>query len=525
LNGIATEMMENCQIEIWATDWDNPSSPSYDNCGIEEWRVVSPSQGPGQTAPPANAAANWTFSGLGDIGTNTVDVWIKDINGNWAYVSTYILVQDNLAPFCTGVGTVQIAGDLETEEAEMVDETMLGIVGNAPGVPDIDYEMESLDGLYGFPGLAIGGNYVVTPEKDVNPLNGVSTYDLVKISQHILEVQLLPSPYKIVSADVNHDGNVSTVDLVQLRRLILFIDTEFQNNTSWRFVEADFVFPDPTDPFLTSFPEVFSVNGLNLDVNDADFIAMKIGDVNNSASSNGYTSGADDRSSGDLTFAIQDQEMKAGETYTVDFTANDFAAVYGYQFTLGFDNSAVQFEGIEAGALTNLNDANFGMSMLNEGIITTSWNNPTAVSMDKDAVLFSMTFTANTNAKVSDVISINSRYTKAEAYDNAGVIDINVEFNAENGVTVAGGVFELYQNQPNPFKAETNIGFNLPEAGFATLTVYDVSGRVLRVVEGEFAKGYNEVTLNRSEVAGTGVLYYQLDTENDSATKKMIIIK
>ena len=64
----------------------------------------------------------------------------------------------------------------------------------------------------------------------------------------------------------------------------------------------------------------------------------------------------------------------------------------------------------------------------------------------------------------------------------------------------------------------------MPEAGFATLTVYDVSGRVLRVVEGEFAKGYNEVTLNRSEVAGTGVLYYQLDTENDSATKKMILI-
>ncbi len=522
LNGIATEMMEDCMIEIWAVDWDNPSSPSFDNCGIQEWRVQSPSQGPGQTTPPATASASWTFSGAADLGTNTVDVWILDVNGNWSYVSTYILVQDNLAPFC---GTqASISGEVNTEEAQDVSSAMIMLEGGAPGLPEYDEMETGTDGLFGFPGLANGGNYVVTPEKDINPLNGVSTFDLVKISQHILEVDLLPSPYKIISADINHDGNVSTVDLVQLRRLILFIDTEFQNNTSWRFVEASFAFNDPTDPFASNFPEVYTVNGLSQE-EIADFVAMKIGDVNCSASPNGLTGGADDRTVGELTFGIQDEQMKAGEAYTVDFTAKDFASVYGYQFTLGFDNAAVEFEGIEAGALTNLTDANFGMAMINEGVITTSWNNSTAVSMDADDVLFSITFTANTNAQLSDVLSVNSRYTKAEAYDNNGLLDINVEFNSENGVTVAGGAFELYQNQPNPFKAETNIGFNLPEAGFATLTIYDVSGRVLRTVEGDFAKGYNEVTLNRSEIAGTGVLYYQLDTENDSATKKMIIIK
>jgi len=524
LNGIATEMMENCSIEIWATDWDNPSSPSFDNCGIEEWRVVSPSQGPGQTAPPANASANWTFSGPGALGTQTVDVWIKDVNGNWGYVSTYILVQDNMNN-CSGTSTVQIAGTLENEEAEMVDESMLAITGNAPGVPDIDYDMMGEGGEYAFPNLATGGNYVVTPEKDINPLNGVSTFDLVKISQHILEVESLSSPYKIISADINNDGNVTTFDLIQLRRLILFIDTEFQNNTSWRFVEADFVFPNVEDPFQTNFPEVYSVNGLTADENNANFIAMKIGDVNCSASPNGLVGESDDRSAGEMVLSVNDAEMKAGETYTVDFTAKDFANVYGYQFTLGFDNSVVEFEGIEAGELTNLSDLNFGMTMINEGIITTSWNNSDAVTMDENAVLFSITFSANSNANLSDVISVNSRYTKAEAYDNEGVLDINVEFNSENGVTAAAGVFELYQNTPNPFKDETNVSFNLPEAGFATLTVYDVSGKVLRVVEGEFAQGYNEVTINRSEVAGTGVLYYQLDTENDSATKKMIIIK
>ncbi|WP_236972050.1 T9SS type A sorting domain-containing protein, partial [Membranihabitans marinus] len=69
------------------------------------------------------------------------------------------------------------------------------------------------------------------------------------------------------------------------------------------------------------------------------------------------------------------------------------------------------------------------------------------------------------------------------------------------------------------------IGFNLPEASDATLSVYDVTGKVLKVVEGAYGKGYNEVKLNSSDLNATGVLYYQLDTKTYTATKKMIVIE
>ncbi|MBK8493404.1 MAG: T9SS type A sorting domain-containing protein [Saprospirales bacterium] len=94
-----------------------------------------------------------------------------------------------------------------------------------------------------------------------------------------------------------------------------------------------------------------------------------------------------------------------------------------------------------------------------------------------------------------------------------------------NGTEATG--FALYQNVPNPFKGETVIGFTLPEASTATLTVMDVSGKVLVTVAGEYAKGYNEVRLGSGErfFATTGVLYYQLDTPTHSATKKMVIIE
>ena len=517
LNGIATELMENCQIEVWAVDWDNPSSPSFDNCGIAEWRVATPSQGPGQTFPPAGAQASITFN-ESHLGTTTVDVWIKDVNGNWSYVSTYILVQDNTAPFCNGP-SASISGSIDNEDGEAVDNVTVDIDGTAPGMPSPD--VTGTTGGYGFPGLANDHNYVVTPEKDVDPLNGVTTYDLVLISKHILGIENLDSPYKMIAADINASGSISTIDMVQLRKMILFIDTEFQSNTSWRFVDAEFVFPNANNPFATSFPEIFSINGLN-SAEIADFVGVKTGDVNGSAIAN-IAAGGDDRNTvGDLVFNINDVEMVAGEQYTVDFEAKDFANILGYQFTLAFDKDAVEFVDVEAGKLADLSANNFGMSLLEEGVITTSWNATQATSLENADVVFSVTFTAKSNTLLSEALAVNSRYTVAEGYDNnADVLNIGLIF---NNSTVVAGNFDLYQNQPNPFKAETVIGFNLPEAGAATLTVYDVSGKVLKLVNGDFAQGYNEVTLNRAELSGAGVLYYQLDTETDSATKKMIVI-
>ena len=55
------------------------------------------------------------------------------------------------------------------------------------GLPNPD--ITGVNGDYGFPGLVNGANYTVTPEKDVDPLNGVTTYDLVLMSKHILGIE------------------------------------------------------------------------------------------------------------------------------------------------------------------------------------------------------------------------------------------------------------------------------------------------------------------------------------------------
>ena len=83
----------------------------------------------------------------------------------------------------------------------------------------------------------------------------------------------------------------------------------------------------------------------------------------------------------------------------------------------------------------------------------------------------------------------------------------------------------MYQNIPNPFNATTVIGFNLPNADEATLKIYDLTGKMVFQNTASFAKGYNTFNVDANTLNLNGVLYYQIDTNTDSATRKMIIIK
>jgi hypothetical protein len=341
---------------------------------------------------------------------------------------------------------------------------------------------------------------------------------LVKISKHILNTESLDSPYKMIAADANNSGTITTLDLVQIRKLILFISDDFANNTSWRFVEAAYTFPNANNPWAEAFPEVISINDVTTAELNNNFVAVKIGDVNGSAATNQLL-GADDRNmTGALTFTATDVAMKVGETYTVEVSAANFNN-FGYQFTMNFDANAMEFVSVGNGLATA---ENFGLTMLSEGAITASYYNAEAVRVAADEAVFTLTFVAKADAQLSEVLSINSRYTQAEAYaENGDLQEVELTFNG--GTTV--GTFELYQNLPNPFNDATTIAFNLPTAQTATLTVTDVSGKVLAVITDNFAKGFNEVSLEKEQLNAIGMLYYQLATSDNSATKMMVLIK
>ncbi|MDH3652436.1 MAG: T9SS type A sorting domain-containing protein, partial [Saprospiraceae bacterium] len=80
-------------------------------------------------------------------------------------------------------------------------------------------------------------------------------------------------------------------------------------------------------------------------------------------------------------------------------------------------------------------------------------------------------------------------------------------------------------NRPNPFRDQTIIGFSVPEATDATLTVLDVTGKQVKVLEGFVTKGYHEWLVKDLGTHQSGVLYYMLQTDQHSAVRKMVRIE
>jgi flagellar hook assembly protein FlgD len=88
----------------------------------------------------------------------------------------------------------------------------------------------------------------------------------------------------------------------------------------------------------------------------------------------------------------------------------------------------------------------------------------------------------------------------------------------------------LYQNFPNPFNPSTTIAFKLPARRDVFLSVYNAEGSLIKnLVNGSMAEGLQEVTWDGKNEQGTpvgsGVYFYQLTFENQTLTKKMVLIK
>jgi hypothetical protein len=85
--------------------------------------------------------------------------------------------------------------------------------------------------------------------------------------------------------------------------------------------------------------------------------------------------------------------------------------------------------------------------------------------------------------------------------------------------------FALYQNYPNPFNPSTTISFQLPQASFITLKVYDAIGTEIETIaEGNYPAGVHEVNFDASKLS-SGIYLYRISNGLIQSTKKMMVIK
>ena len=89
----------------------------------------------------------------------------------------------------------------------------------------------------------------------------------------------------------------------------------------------------------------------------------------------------------------------------------------------------------------------------------------------------------------------------------------------------------LYGAYPNPFNPRTTIAFELTQQTVVNLFVFDVAGRLIRVLlDGEaVAKGRREIAWDGRDDSGqwvaAGVYFCRLDAGEYSETRRMALVK
>ncbi len=90
--------------------------------------------------------------------------------------------------------------------------------------------------------------------------------------------------------------------------------------------------------------------------------------------------------------------------------------------------------------------------------------------------------------------------------------------------------YKLFQNYPNPFNPATVISYQLPQASFVTINIYNVLGKTVKtLVSQNQSSGHYQISWNGDDEFGnkvaTGIYLYRIQSDNFIATKKMMLLK
>ena len=411
-----------------------------------------------------------------DAGFNQVEVWVRDKNGLINKCSNYVLVQ--LADpecECNPDGDIRINGCMTTVDNQIVTNhkrrlRFYSTAGVQPQVdiPDIDVSSDSCYS-YSFGAIPFGGSYQIelAAEKTGPPLNGVTTYDLVLMSRHILGIEALDDAYQMEAADVNNSNSLTTLDIVETRKLILGLHDTFPGVPSWRVVR-----PLPNPANLGSYTALrdtylFVFNNIQKDYKNlqGSFLAIKYGDLNHSVS--GFAAPPDNRSA--LLLTADDIMLAAGEEAEIPVRLSEDAALYGWQLELSCNPALAEIVG--AGGIS-AEDYN-----IRANVLRALWFDAGARGFRKGDVLFTVRIRARRAVPASAVFSIEQTDIPSEAY-RPGVADrseIVLHFdNSNTDSAVFLGV------SPNPFTSSAVFELITKAGGEASLDLFTSDGKLVR---------------------------------------------
>lgn len=315
------------------------------------------------------------------------------------------------------INPVNINGQITTENGTpmpyiaVVPSTLTDLVDTTDMMGN--YSIETITGT----SLSIHPNR----KDDIIYNNGINVADIITIIRHIQGVTPLSSYYKEIAANVsapilNDCPHINSFDLYLIQQVILGNATNF-GGEQYNFVPSTYTFPNGSCEFPDS---ILYSSAQNL--NNQDFIGIKLGDVTNDWNNNLRNS-----SNGSMvTIGIDSSNILENSTYTHEVTACGMQGITSYQMTITWDSTVARLDQIVPNSNWNVIS-----SIINAGTATVLFFDPMgqAINIPDNSTLFNLQFTAIGTPGTSTIIEINSTITPLLVLDNL-LNPITVQTNA-----------------------------------------------------------------------------------------------
>lgn len=448
-----------------------------------------------------------------ELGAFIYELWVKDLYDNTSICVGTVLIQDNIGSCGPGNLFVQQQGCCTLTEFDDLVCNVNIAVHNPVISPDDWITMTNANGcaeisLLDCWSVPISPDFKVTPTLTDDPANGVTTWDIVLISRHILGNQPLGSPYRMIAADVNHSGTITNFDVVEIRKLILGIYDKFPQSDSWRFVRRKQVFTQPANPFLDTLQESMTID----DFNAPDipiFTAIKMGDVNVSATTT-LKNLPDDRDIGGCWIFSNSNNKENGIPVFLDISKATLGAQS--RFKLKY-TGRIRIEPNRL--IRGLSDDNFFLDQ--DGNLTISWNTDQPQTLASTVPVFWLIPEDGEVEQFSlDETFVSEYYTDIAGIPGRFRLGMAAEFTLSVSVN-------MYPPQPNPTTAGFEILLKSGQAETGHFILSDNMGRMVVQKDVQILPGWQSIKVQASEMTNAGMYFWTLTTTNSQEFSGKII--
>jgi hypothetical protein len=471
----------------------------------------------GTTGFPTDTSMSF---GSCDFGINFVEILVKDANGLVNQCNSYVLVQDADADcVCNEDADITVKACVRSPNNRKIPNYVLkasvkSLTGITPPVNKSKQKV-SIDSCATLvlDKLPFGADYQVTVRGDNNfdPLFGVSTLDLVALSKHILNIEPLTTAYQALAADANRSNSITTFDIVELRKLILGVYDTLPMNPAWRLIKPIatpsniLAFQSVQDTFLRTFSNVTD----DLTISGLDIVAVKIGDLNFSATPL-QAGDVDDRGAA-LYLRGQHLSLRQGETVDLPVGPEHRTMLQGWQLGLRFDPTQVEVLDV-----TGLPEGH--VNMASDGRLQLLDYHATPKQYDAETPFFYVKIRAlrDLDSDWSAVLSVDTERIEAEAYTAS-------ERHALRPSAAAPARSSCSSPRPNPTAEATRFDLSLATAGQLRMTVFDAAGRACYEASSALEAGAHQVELPRSAFPSAGLYYYRIQVSGDVWGGKLVV--